>query len=77
MGKVKEEQTPQQAEGKTQSLRNGRFATRQKADVFQGRQEGLEDAIFECDRPEHTAQFKTTLKELALFVEREYNGGKT
>ena len=41
-----------------------------------GRQEGLERAIFKCDKPEHAAQFATTLKELALYVDKEYKGGE-
>ena len=41
-----------------------------------GRQEGLENAIFECDKPDHAAQFTAILKELALCVEKEYKGGE-
>ena len=39
-------------------------------------QEGLEMVVFECDCPDHAAQFKTTLKELALYVEHEFKGGE-
>ena len=45
--------------------------------IFKGRQEGLKKAIFEYDKPKHAAQFKTTFKKLALFVEKEYNSGKS
>ena len=72
MEKIKDEDmTPD--DRKPKSNRGRRFAPK-KNETFKGRQDGLEKAIFECDRPEHAAQFKTTLKELALFVEREYKG---
>ena len=40
------------------------------------RQEGLQKAIFKCDKPEHSAQFMASMEELALYVEREYKGGE-
>ena len=39
-----------------------------------GRQEGLEKAIFKCDKPEYAAQFTVILKDLALYIETEYKG---
>ena len=44
---------------------------------FKGRQEDLEKTIFKCDKPEHAAQFTSTLKEITMYVEREYKGGET
>ena len=45
-----------------------------KNGAFKGRQEGLEDAVFECDKPEHASYFKTMLKEQTLCGERIQRG---
>ena len=39
-------------------------------------QQGLQKAIFKCYKPEHAAHFTAILKELILYVERDYKGGE-
>ena len=71
MGKVKEESNSSSAAGlKCQASGRRYVPYRTRLKIFKGRQEGLEKAIFECNKPELAVQFKITLKELALFVER-------
>ena len=51
------------------------YQAKKRQEVFKGCEEGLEKAVFQCNRPEYASQFKTTLKELVLFVEKEHKGG--
>ena len=53
-----------------------RFVAKAKNDLFKSRQEGLKRFTFECNRPEHAAQFAITLKELFLSVEKGYKSGE-
>ena len=75
MGKVKEENESVSVSASRKSKFRCKYMPyNNKAEVFKGHQEGLDRAIFECDCPEHAAQFKTTLKELALYVECKFKG---
>ena len=49
---------------------------KKKYEVFKGREEGPEKAIFQCYKTEYVSQLKTMLKELTLFVEQEYKGSQ-
>ena len=62
--------------GATRRQGGCKYVSKMKEEEFLGRQKGLKKAIFECDKPEHAAQFIATLKELALYEEREYKGGE-
>ena len=68
--------TSSAADGKSQSSGQRHVPYRTRCKIFKGREEGVKKAIFECNKHKHAAQFKTTLKELALLVEREYKGNK-
>ena len=64
-------------EGGVKRCQGGRkHVKRTKDEDFKERQDGLEKMIFECYKPEHAAQFASTLKELDLYLESEYKGGK-
>ena len=51
------------------------YEAKKRQEAFKGCEEGLEKAVFQCDRLEY-ASLKTTLKELALFAKNEHAGGQ-
>ena len=46
-----------------------KFVRNIKQEIFKGRKESMETVILDCDRLEHAAPFKLSLKEIVLLID--------